>query len=217
MNGITHLNNNSNVYLVNGINVSEQQYHKSQVALNSLLRVPIQTSYNPTNGIWRDLYNAVNGLFSDSRGHELEYQISSQLELAIRQDLKDNRQIKIFAHSQGSVILRNILAKLDHENYSFRDIKVFTFGAANYFWPKDLQVFSFTNKSDYLARALNNLTEIYNNYILTPWDNLRNATGLGTKNSKLEFLDTIILNNQIKNPIKAHELTNYLGNFKSVK
>ncbi len=214
MNTISNLSNSSKVYLINGINVSPHEYQFAQTGLNQIIKAPIKSSFNPSNGIFQDLYYSINGLFSNQIGRDLEYQASSLLELELRKDLKAKQVIKIFAHSQGSIILRNVLAKLQNENISLNQIKVFTFGAANYFWPKDLQVFSFTNQSDYLARSLNNLTEAYNNYLLRPWLTIKSVWTDQKEFQKLEFLDTTIINNSLKNPIKAHEWESYLGNFR---
>ncbi len=203
----------SRTYLINGVNVSTDDYLVAQDRLKNIIHTPVNSSYNPTSGLIADLSNSLWGLISNQSGLELEQEASTQLELSLRKDLKANQQIKIFAHSQGSIILRNVLVKLADCGISLNSIKVFTFGAANYLWPKNLQVYSFTNRSDYLARSLDNLNQQYAYYVLSPWEKIQKFLGLQSDRNELEYKGSLIINKKIENPLKAHEWDSYLDNF----
>lgn len=190
------LNYNMKIYLINGMNTSALSLQQEVKQYPSRPKI----IYNPSSGIPLDLFNATAGLFNTQQGLALEEKASSKLQRVIIDAIKNQEKIQLIAHSQGSIILKNVLEHL----YRFPTfakriphfIAITTIGAANYIWPKNLKLNIINNSQDYLAHFL-----YYLNYFL---ENQFSNSDFEIKQAKITLND------------KGHLLNDYLGSLKNM-
>ncbi len=117
---------------------------------------------NPTEGTLEDMAHCVVAAFSDEKGVFAEKSAAWNLASNLVQRLNDSEPIVIDAYSQGTLIVRNVLAfvrahligqgREDDWNSLASRLKIQTYGAAVRRWPKGVEnVVEFRHSGDPVA------------------------------------------------------------------
>ncbi|MCW8328481.1 hypothetical protein MD588_06625 [Photobacterium sp. SDRW27] len=172
-----HNNNptpNETWFFLNGIGTNEDMAKVNAQMLSKIFKRPITPLHNPTNGFKHDLIEVMKGRTFDqntsiaktTRDHirrELK-KMAVKLESA-DEDVKSTYKVVVIAHSQGGVIISNVVRMLIQDpscNSLLDHLEVYTFASAHDEYPspwavKDEQKVPFTehfaNDNDYIAEV----------------------------------------------------------------
>ena len=137
-------------FYLNGILTTLETDRLNRAALESLFQKPISSLYNPTNGVLSDLLECVQ-----ERTFDHYAKITLFLYEKIVHSLKTKNRVVIIAHSQGGIILSNLLKLLRDTEMQYPNLEVYTFASAA---DEDVDVRGvyqehFGNELDFVARA----------------------------------------------------------------
>ena len=136
-------------YFVNGICTNTDVVKMNCEYLNYIFKRPITALHNPTNGFALDILETLVG-----RDFDVTYEIMNSTQKKISESLK-TKKVKVIAHSQGGVIINDIIRYLNNKGVDLSNLEVFTFASpadgAN--TSKGLYQEHFANEFDWVARV----------------------------------------------------------------
>lgn len=136
------------VIYINGILTSELKFRKDLKVLSASINKTVHGLYNPTNSIWIDLLESILG-----RTFNLREPITKSFEKTIVNHLEANKKVVLVAHSQGGIIVSNILKLIEQRDPNLLDhVKVITFGSAADEISNKVQGRHFVNEGDFVAQ-----------------------------------------------------------------
>jgi len=144
-------------FFINGIKTDERVLNINLKGLSKLLNRPITGIYNPTEGVYRDLCEAMIGRSSDKI-----QSIAKVMAAYLTMPIMDGKTIKIIAHSQGGIILSNVAKVLLKANLDLSKVEFFTIAGAQDEFPDGVVVEHFGNMKDYVFRVGAKHYEKYN-------------------------------------------------------
>ncbi len=160
-----YFDHNRRVLFVNGINNTGQNDLDAALTLSLLQMCTVVAIYNKTDGVVRDLIQCLGDKFQFSNGPvaKLQTALVGHAEADVRAALArnpcqvvmfdflrkpENRRMEIFAHSQGNLLVSNVLMaiKIVDGAAAVKGWKVNTFGSPSVNWPDGLiiQEYGFT-------------------------------------------------------------------------
>lgn len=165
---------NETWFFLNGIGTNEDMATVNARMLSDIFRRPITPLHNPGNGFMADLMEVMNGrafnrntaIAESARDHiwsELK-KVKEQMRTA-DEKMKKSYKIVVIAHSQGGLIISNVVKMLLQEhsaNPLLSQLEIYTFASAHDEYPyscTDAQrpqvpfTEHFANKEDYVAQV----------------------------------------------------------------
>jgi hypothetical protein len=112
-------------FFINGMTTSKEVASINELALEHTFGVEFSTLYNPTHGFIADLLECIT-----ERTFDRYADITKKLYNVLSEFLSSGKKIKIIAHSQGGIILSNLLKIMKHSGKRFKNIEVYTFASA---------------------------------------------------------------------------------------
>ncbi|MCB0352260.1 MAG: hypothetical protein KDD64_02010 [Bdellovibrionales bacterium] len=106
------------------------------------------------------------GMLSSSMGRHLEKDAVTAIMSAVREKALRGEKIRLFCHSQGSIVTSNALEELrkelSPEQWSLveKNVEVISFGARNYQWPDAIRVTLNVHRGDFPAFAMGLVSSI---------------------------------------------------------
>jgi hypothetical protein len=142
--------NKDHWFYINGIMTTKEISTVNQLALNKIFDVDVSLLYNPTHGFFSDLWECVR-----ERTFNEYADITKQLYQSIEDSIKQGNKIKLIGHSQGGVIISNILKMLKESGKKYPNIEIYTFASAA---DEDIEVPGvyqehFVNENDFVSRV----------------------------------------------------------------
>lgn len=117
---------NERWFFVNGICTDfDQTFQINCKYLNYLFGTQIIGLYNPTHGITPDLVECITG-----RTFNINEPFNMAYSTLIEAEIKKGRKVRLIGHSQGGIIVSNIVRTLAIKKVDFRNLEVFTFASA---------------------------------------------------------------------------------------
>lgn len=135
-------------FFINGIKTDERVLKINLQGLSKLLKRPITGIYNPTEGIYRDICEAIIG-----RSCTKIQSIAKVTAAYLTMPIMDGKTIKIIAHSQGGIILSNVAKVLLKSGLDLSKVEFFTIAGAQDEFPDGVVVEHFGNMKDYVFRV----------------------------------------------------------------
>lgn len=159
------------VIFVNGMKNAGKDHAESALALSLVQMCPVIGVYNATDGFWMDLAQCIGDknqfqgfsksatntaasakaqaeaqALAQARRMKIQAALSrnkAQVSLFNLLNLPENRKHEIFAHSQGNLIVSNVLQAIAalEGSESLRGRTVHTFGSPAVHYPKEIQLF----------------------------------------------------------------------------
>lgn len=142
---------NATWFFINGICTNEELLEQNCKYLSKIFGRTIIGIHNPTSGIIADLIECTASRLDETKLEAVSLVAATR----IIAELNAGKKVKLIGHSQGGLIVRNVLRKLLAENAAVRDnLEVFTFSsAASDEYPIEGVVQEhFINEHDYVAR-----------------------------------------------------------------
>lgn len=136
-------------YFINGICTNREILQLNGSLLSKLFQRNIYCLHNPTNGIAVDLAECIAGRTLDIN-EPVTRNLARYVEESIMKDLK----VKVIAHSQGGIIVSNMIKYFYMKGLQMRNLEIYTFAsAADGESPlSNLYQEHFANEEDYVAR-----------------------------------------------------------------
>lgn len=143
-------NTNDIMFFINGVLISENQCQRSVHALGQAVNCDVRGLYNPTNSVWFDVFEASLG-----RSFNLREPITKHFSKEIKNQLYNYERVFLVGHSQGAVIISNILRDLKKDKsiqpFLYK-LHIVTFGSGNDEMPSHPNIVQFANYYDYIAQ-----------------------------------------------------------------
>lgn len=137
-------------FFINGICTDyDQTFNINCKYLSYLFGTQITGMYNPTHGITPDLVECVTGrTFNVLEPFNIAY--STVIENTIKAGFK----VKLIGHSQGGIIVSNIIRTLALKKVDFKNLEIFTFASAADGEQNQVDLFQehFGNEEDMVSR-----------------------------------------------------------------
>lgn len=113
-------------FFINGICTDyDQTFFANGKYLSYLFGTQITGMYNPTHGVTPDLVECVTG-----RTFNIKEPFNIAYSTVIENAMKAGYKVKLIGHSQGGIIVSNIVRTLLLKKVDFRNLEVFTFASA---------------------------------------------------------------------------------------
>ena len=138
-------------FFINGICTTEELLQENCRYLSKIFGRTIIGIHNPTNGIISDLVECTVSRVNEAKLEEVSIVAANR----IAEEIANGKSVKLLGHSQGGIIVRNVLRKLKMDNVPVSGkLEVFTFSsAASDECPIEGVVQEhFVNEKDYVAR-----------------------------------------------------------------
>lgn len=117
---------NERWFFINGICTDEvTTFQTNGNYLAEIFGTQITGLWNPTHGLVADLVECVTG-----RTLDVSEPFTNAYATLIEQSLKKGHIVKLIGHSQGGIIVSNLIRNLARKNVSFKNLEVFTFASA---------------------------------------------------------------------------------------
>ncbi|WP_299017968.1 hypothetical protein [uncultured Photobacterium sp.] len=182
VNGTVNHKPNEKWFFLNGIGTNEDMASVNAKMLNKIFKRPITPLHNPTNGFKNDLLEVAKGrllnmrtsIAESAKAHIKDELIKMEKEITTANaGEKSTYKIVIIAHSQGGIIISNVVKLLIQDpecNSLLEHLEIYTFASAHDEYPSPWAThhkknFPFTehfaNDSDYVAEVgvLNNVNK----------------------------------------------------------
>lgn len=136
-------------FFINGICTNRDILELNGKLLSQIFRRPIYCLHNPTNGINIDLAECIGG-----RSLDISEPITRCLAYYVEEALGRNSNVRIIAHSQGGIIVQNMIKYLSIKGLPMKKLEVFTFASASdgEFEVNGLYQEHYANEEDFVAR-----------------------------------------------------------------
>jgi hypothetical protein len=136
-------------FFINGICTNKEVLELNGKLLSQLFKRPIYCLHNPTNGINIDLVECIAG-----RTLDISEPITRNLAYFVEEALGKNCNVRIIAHSQGGIIVANMIKYLHIKGLPLKKLEVFTFASASdgEFEVNGLFQEHYANEEDFVAR-----------------------------------------------------------------
>lgn len=134
-------------YFINGIMTTKDVLDVNLDGLSRLLDEPVMGLYNPSRGMYRDLIESVVG-----RATSRLTPIARIMAQHLFYPVLSGKKIHIIAHSQGGIILSNVVKILKGYGLDLSNIELFTIAGAQDEFPLVKNVEHFGNEKDYVFR-----------------------------------------------------------------
>ena len=137
------------VYFMNGICTDVNLWAINASELERIFDFKVYPLYNRTNGIFIDLKDCIFG-----RTFDIEDAETKALYLKLKNSLSIRKKVIVFAHSQGGIIISQLVERLLFENNpNLHKLEVYTFASATDSMPNgNYYAEHFANSLDYVAR-----------------------------------------------------------------
>lgn len=165
---------NEKWFFLNGIGTNEDMARVNALMLNKIFKRPITPLHNPTNGFARDLIEVTKG-----RNFNTPTSVARSAKIHIKCELlkiakrtansseyeKKRHKVVVIAHSQGGIIISNVVKMLIHDprcNSLLKHLEIYTFASAHDEYPSSLTKSQstkvpftehFANDRDYVAEV----------------------------------------------------------------
>ncbi len=142
---------------INGIRTSWERFAGIRHWILKQTGSPTYMVHNDTQGMTRDLANALGGMFSASLGHTLESKaVHETLELLRHAYSQGNQHVQLVLFSQGNIVAHNALTVLKSEmgpeafTEAMQRTTIWSLGGPVHYWPEEVseRVFSFAHQGD---------------------------------------------------------------------
>lgn len=138
----------TNVYFLNGICTNKNVWLLNAKHIESIFNFNVQPLHNKTKGIIPDLFECIFGRTFDLLNYE-----TFCLYYTVLKSLKLKKKTIVFAHSQGGIIIAQIVKQLIKQNIDLSLLEVYTFASASDEMPVgNYYCEHFANTKDYVAR-----------------------------------------------------------------
>lgn len=145
-------NDNNTIFYINGVRLSQAACVNHVHILSEVLKHNVTGLYNPTNGFLIDCLESIFG-----RSFNVREPITKAFEKIIREQLiNSNNQVVLVAHSQGAIIVSNIVHRLKKHieaKKHLHKLRVYTFGSGADEMPElPYPPVHFANTYDFIAQ-----------------------------------------------------------------
>ncbi|CAB4129751.1 hypothetical protein UFOVP116_103 [uncultured Caudovirales phage] len=114
-------------FFINGICTTEELLESNCKYLSKIFGRTIIGIHNPTNGIISDLMECTISRVNEESSEKISIVAADR----IKAELELGKNVKLIGHSQGGIIVRNVLRKLKEDNAPVAGrLEVFTFSSA---------------------------------------------------------------------------------------
>lgn len=113
-------------FFINGICTDLTVFRLNCTYLSQIFGTQITGMWNPTRGITIDLIECVAG-----RTFDRNENFTQTYGTLIESSLQSGHKVKLIGHSQGGIIVSNIVRYLAEKRKNFSNLEVFTFAAAS--------------------------------------------------------------------------------------
>lgn len=138
----------TNVYFLNGICTDPHVCVLNAKHIESIFDFKVQPLHNKTHGFFLDILECIFGRDFDLLDYE-----TFCLYHTIFKSLKSNKKTIIFAHSQGGIIIAQIIKQLIKQKIDLSNLEIYTFASASDEMPiGNYYCEHFANTKDYVAR-----------------------------------------------------------------
>lgn len=139
-------------FFINGMITDGGAGRIHELALTELFNQPINTLFNPTHGLVEDLIEVMIG-----RTLGVTEEVSTLYATCISCALMSHRRTVVIAHSQGAIMLANVIRQLAADPKIaplLHYLECYTFAGGFVSWPDvpEIHVEHFANEFDYVAR-----------------------------------------------------------------
>ena len=153
-----NLDQNINVYFLNGICTDKSVWQINAKHIEDIFNFKVQPLHNKTRGIVLDLVECIFGREFDLLNYD-----TFCLYYTILKSLKLGKKTIVFAHSQGGIIIAQIVKQLIKQKIDISLLEVYTFASASEDMPiGNYYCEHFANTKDYVARI--GVLEYHNNF-----------------------------------------------------
>lgn len=137
------------IFFLNGICTDQNVWEINAREIENIFDFKVQPLHNPTHGFLPDLVECVFG-----RTFDIEDKETYHLYVILKKALRDKDKVIVLAHSQGGIIISQLINHLmNEENPNLYKLEVYTFASAADEMPVGpYYVEHFANKYDYVAR-----------------------------------------------------------------
>lgn len=141
-------NSNINVFFLNGICTDKSVWQLNAKHIEDIFDFKVYPLHNKTKGIVFDLVECIFGREFDLLNYE-----TFCLYYTILKSVKTKEKTIVFAHSQGGIIIAQIVKQLIKQNVNISTLEIYTFASASDEMPiGDYYCEHFANTKDYVAR-----------------------------------------------------------------
>ena len=138
-------------FFLNGICTDKQVWQINADLISKMFGVPVHSMHNPTNGLILDLAECVFG-----RTFDMMDATTKHLYHTLKKALLEEEKVVVLAHSQGGIIVANILTAILHDkdvSDKICKLEVYTFASASDDMPTgEYYCEHYANTLDYVAR-----------------------------------------------------------------
>lgn len=138
-------------FFINGICTTEELLEANCKYLSKIFGRTIIGIHNPTSGIIPDLVECAVSRVNDAKLEDVSIVAARRISVELAADKK----VVLIGHSQGGIIVRNVLRKLKHDGIDIKGkLEVFTFSSAagEEFEVEGVLQEHFVNEKDFVAR-----------------------------------------------------------------
>lgn len=132
---------------INGIDTTYLEINQQLSVLSTLLKSPVSGIVNDSKGFWLDVFESMLGR-TFNRPQPVTVNATNYIKILI----KSGKPVKIIGHSQGAIILSNVVKLLIKENIDLSNVEFFTIGGANDEFPNVPCAEHFGNEKDPIFR-----------------------------------------------------------------
>ena len=152
-------------FFLNGVSTTPEIDRLNRSALSCIFDRDVQSLYNPSNGIIADMAECIS-----ERTFNAYAGITFLLLSRVQYSLHSGRKVVIIAHSQGGIILSNMLKQLQNTEQRYPNLEVYTFASAA---DEDVEVDGvhqehYGNELDFVARMGLMSTETAGTFYMKP-------------------------------------------------
>lgn len=138
----------TNVYFLNGICTNKNVWLLNAKHIESIFDFNVQPLHNKTKGVIPDLLECIFGRTFDLLNYE-----TFCLYYTVLKSLKLKKKTIVIAHSQGGIIIAQIVKQLIKQNIDLSLLEIYTFASASDEMPLgNYHCEHFANTKDYVAR-----------------------------------------------------------------
>lgn len=138
-------------FFLNGICTDKQVWQINANLIEKMFDVKVHSMHNPTNGLVLDLAECIFG-----RTFDMMDATTKHLYHTLKKALLEEEKVIVLAHSQGGIIISNILTAMLHDkdvSDMIKKLEVYTFASASDDMPKgNYYCEHYANTLDYVAR-----------------------------------------------------------------
>jgi hypothetical protein len=164
---VSNRNENRSNYYVNGMNQSTRRVVEDVQALTAVTGDSVRAILNDSSGsFFQEVKSAVLGFLSSILGQYAEPEAVESMMNVIIDDVREGKQVRVFAFSQGSIITSNALELL-HDQLSEEEwkkltenVEVITAGAGTNLFPDGIRAVGIVHEGDFVPHLTRSFSGI---------------------------------------------------------